>query len=74
MMGERKITLISLATLNALVYPAYEKINLTMAFVAPYAVASEVPSQAFRQFIWGSGTLVWPPSTTSPAIEILCHR
>lgn len=44
---------------------------LIIAFVAPYALASDVPSQAFRQFNCGSATFVCPPRTTNPAIEIL---
>lgn len=63
-------TLISLTTANALEYPAYENINLTIAFVAPYALASEVPLHGSLQ-LPGSSTFVWPPKTTSPAIEIL---
>lgn len=44
---------------------------LTMAFVAPYADADDEPSQALRQLMLGSGTLVCPPRITKPAMEIL---
>lgn len=41
---------------------------LYSAVVAPYGVM--LPLNGWEKFACGSGTRVWPPSTTKPAMEI----
>jgi hypothetical protein len=41
-----------------------------MALVAPYAVAPEVPSKAFRKLAVGFLTRVCPPRTTKPVMDM----
>lgn len=68
MVSRQTHTLISLVTLKEFSYPAYEKIILYMAVVAPYGVI--LPLNGSEKFARGSATLVWPPRTTSPVMEM----
>jgi hypothetical protein len=59
-------TLTSFTTLNALLYPPYEKITRYNAIVIPYAEAVELPDQASWKFALGLSTGVAPLNTTKP--------
>lgn len=60
--------MISFVTLKAFSNPAYEKMILYKAVVAPYGVMW--PLNGCEKLAVGSATRVWPPRTTSPVIEM----